>query len=220
MVGARVGIMDPMASSLGVPGQALFVDTRALTWMQVPIPESIELVVVDSGVSHQHASGEYNQRRRECEEACALLGIPTLRDLAVRDLHQLQGLPTVLAQRARHVITENARVVAAVRALEEDRPEDLGRLVDASHASLRDDYEVSTPELDLLVTALRREPSVFGARLTGGGFGGAVVAIARRGAAHLAARSAAARYAAEASRTPTILVPRTSERVPAGGTRR
>src|SRR5689334_15748651 len=180
-VGARVGVMDQMAASLAEGHALLFLDTRSLAWRRVPLPPSIELVVVDSGVAHSHATGEYNRRRAECEEAARRLGVALLRDVGPEELGRVANLPDVLARRARHVVTENARVLEAVGALEADDAERLGALLVRSHASLRDDYEVSSPELDLLVDLATADPDVWGARLTGGGFGGSIVAAAHAG---------------------------------------
>jgi galactokinase len=177
LVGAPVGIMDQMASSLADDRAALFLDTRSRRSERVPIPEEVELVVIDSGIAHDHANGDYRVRRAECEKAAAILGVSSLRELA----EVPTGLPDPLDRRVRHVVTENQRVldgVAAMRANDRDR---LGALFVASHRSMRDDYEVSTPEVDRLVEIACADPAIAGARLTGGGFGGAIVALARRG---------------------------------------
>ncbi len=205
--GAPVGIMDPMAASLGDETAALFLDTRNLSWRKVLLPEMAELVVIDSGVSHRHADGEYRLRREECERAAGLLGVSQLRDLGVEDLLRLQELPETLRKRVRHVVTENARVLAAVASLEQGDLTRLGELLDASHESLRDDYEVSLPAIDRLVELAREEPDVYGARLTGGGFGGSIVALARRGAGRRAGERIVARYREKTSRTGALLVP-------------
>ena len=220
-VGARVGIMDQMAASLADTGAALFLDTRSLAYRliayrRVALPtDRVELLVVNSGVHHSHATGGYNTRRAECEAACAALGVPLLRDLTPADaraelpaaLARIAALPDPLRRRARHVVTENARVLDAVDALEAGDAGRLGALFDASHASMRDDYEVSVAEVDRLVALARAAPAVFGARLTGGGFGGSIVALCRPGeAAGVGARVATA-YGAEVGRTATVLVP-------------
>ena len=202
-VGARVGVMDQMAASLGVEGSALLIDTRSLAHRSVPLPAAAELVVIDSGVAHANRAGGYNARRAECERAAALLGVPALRDLAAADLPRAAALPDPLAHRVRHVVAENARVLEAVAALEAGDVVRLGTLLDASHASLRDDYEVSLPEIDRLVEVVRAEPEVLGARLTGGGFGGAVVALVRRDAA----AAVAERVMRRSGLSVTVLVP-------------
>jgi len=206
-VGAGVGIMDVMVSSLGRPGFALFIDTRDLRHEQVPIPDSMQLVVIDSGVAHSHAAGEYNRRRQECEAAASMLGVRELRDVRVVDLPRVTALPEPFARRARHVITENARVLETVAALRDENLTRIGELLDQSHASMRDDYEVSIDATDLLAELLRLQEGVLGARLTGGGFGGAVIALARAGAGTAAAARAAAGYARMSEHTPRILVP-------------
>jgi galactokinase len=211
-VGARVGIMDPMAAALASEGLALFIDTKSLSFERVPIPrDRIDLVVVNSGVSHSNAHGGYNQRRHECEEACRLLGIRELRELSMEDQPRLEPLPEVLMRRARHVITENQRVLDAVEALKQGQAEELGALFKASHASMRDDYEVSLPEVDRLVALANAHPNVFGARLTGGGFGGSIVIAARKDRGVAVAAQVAAQYGAATGLVPTVLVPQTGE---------
>jgi galactokinase len=206
-VGARVGVMDQMAASLADERTALFLDTRSLDYERVPLPADAALVVIDSGIAHHHPSGDYNTRREECERACVLLGVAQLRDLSRADLPRLDALPEPIGRRARHVITENARVLEAVAALRAGALAELGLLLDASHASQRDDYEVSVPEIDVLVALARADPRVLGARLTGGGFGGAIVVLTRaRAAEEVAARTVAA-YESCTRRHATILVP-------------
>ncbi len=175
-VGVRCGVMDQIAASLGRAGQALFLDTRSLQCEWVPIPAGYRFVVVDSGVPRRLAEADYNRRRAECEEAAANLGVRALRDLTPGDLERITRLPEPLGRRARHVVSENARVLAGVEALRSGDVRTFGRLMIESHRSLRDDYEVSTVELDRLV-ALAMERGALGARLTGAGFGGSVVAL-------------------------------------------
>ncbi|MCC7103899.1 MAG: galactokinase [Chloroflexi bacterium] len=205
-VGARVGVLDQLAASLADASSALFIDTRSLEHRRVLLPREADLVVVHSGLTHSHASGEYNARRAECERACALLGVAQLRDLSLADLPRLAALPDPLRRRARHVVTENARVLAAVAAMERADLRRLGQLLLESHVSMRDDYEVSVPEIDLLVELACDEPDVFGARLTGGGFGGSVVILARRGAGGRVARRICAAYRESTTQRPAILV--------------
>jgi galactokinase len=206
-VGARVGIMDQMAASLADTRTALFLDTRDLSYERLPLPASADLAVIDSGVRHSLASGDYNTRRAECERACALLGVGSLRDLGEADLPRVALLPAPFAQRARHVITENARVLAAVVALRAGDAASLGHLFYASHASQRDDYAVSVPAVDLLVELARAEPDVYGARLTGGGFGGAIVLLTRAGRGAATAARIAAYFAERTGERATLLVP-------------
>jgi galactokinase len=170
--GVRCGIMDQMASSLADTGSMLFLDTRTLDRRLLPLPAQTELLVLDSGISRSLAGTAYNDRRRECEEAARLLGVRSLRD--VTDVAALDVLPETLHRRARHVVTENARVLRVLDGIDAAA---FGALMNASHASLRDDYAVSVPPLDKLVAALQGDPEVHGARLTGAGFGGACVAL-------------------------------------------
>jgi galactokinase len=206
-VGAPVGIMDQMAVTLASDGQALFLDTRSMDYVLVALPPGAELIVVNSGVAHNHAKGDYRTRRAECEQAARDLGVGELRDLDVADLPRLERLPDPLGRRARHVVTENERVRAAVRAMRAGDLAALGELFYASHASMRDDYEVSIPEIDRLVELARGEAEIYGARLTGGGFGGSVVMLARTGTARGVSGRIAAAYAQQTGRTATVLVP-------------
>jgi galactokinase len=206
-VGAPVGIMDQMASSLGRDGEALFLDTRTLAVERLPLPVTIDIVVIDSGVSHAHAGGEYATRRRESFEAAERLGVAKLRDLDLSALPRIEALPPILARRARHIVTENQRVLDAVAALRAADAPRLGALFAASHASMRDDYETSTPEIDTLVRIGAAHPDVYGARLTGGGFGGAVVMIAKAGRARAAAHAIRDAYSRETGRAGAVLVP-------------
>ena len=193
-VGARVGTMDQLAASLGREGEALLIDTRTNELERVPLPVDLGLIVVDSGIAHQHASGGYNDRRNESEDAARLLGLRALRDATAVDVERLAVTAPLLAARARHVVTENARVGWFLDALRAGDLARCGQLVDASHRSLRDDYAVSIPEVDALAELLRSQRGVYGARLVGGGFGGAVLAIARPQVTAVAARATADAY--------------------------
>jgi galactokinase len=206
-VGAQVGIMDPMAASLADEGTALFLDARSLAFERVPLPKGAELIVLNSGVAHDHAAGDYNTRRAECERACALLGVRLLRELTPADLPRVEALPEPLRRRARHVVTENERVLRAVEAMRGGELVRLGELFYESHASMRDDYEVSVAEIDLIVELARDGGEVYGARLTGGGFGGSVVMLAHPGHGREAAARVAQEYAARSGRVPRVLVP-------------
>ena len=207
-VGAPVGIMDQMACSLGRAGEALFIDTSTLEFERLPLPGQAGLIVIDSGITHRHAGGEYVTRRRESFEAAALLGVARLRDAGADALLRLASLPPVLARRARHVITENQRVLHAADALRAGDVVALGSLFNASHASMRDDYETSTAEIDTLVALGHESADVFGARLTGGGFGGAVVMLARAASAADVAAQIRDEYVRRTGRAGTVLVPR------------
>lgn len=187
--GVHCGILDQMAVSLGEPGQILFLDTASLERRLLPFPPGSDLCVLDSGTERSLIDTPYNQRRRECELAAEALGIKSLKEL--RDLKRIAGLPPLLQRRVRHVLSENARVSSAARGVS---AEEFGRLMNASHSSLRDDYQVSCASLDVLVDLLQRHPSVYGARLTGAGFGGACVALVRSGTASQLSASVLAEY--------------------------
>jgi len=206
-VGAPVGIMDQMACMFADRSHALFLDTRTLAHERVPIPPNAALLVINSGVAHQHAGGDYRTRRAECERAAALLGVPELRDAGTDDLSRIAALPDPLSRRARHVVTENARVLETVMALGVGDLPAVGRLFSASHASMRDDFEVSVPAVDLLVHLAETQPGVYGARLTGGGFGGSIVALADPANAREAADRIAGEYARRSDNRATVLVP-------------
>ena len=199
--GVNCGIMDQMASSLADTHRMLFLDTRSLERRLLPMPAGTELLVVDSGISRSLAGTAYNQRRAECEQAAALLGVASLRD--VNDIAALDVLPELLRRRARHVVSENARVLEVLDGIDAAW---FGRLMDASHASLRDDYEVSVAPLDELVALLQAHPDVFGARLTGAGFGGACVALCRAERAVAVGRATVEAYA-RAGYDGRVLVP-------------
>ena len=208
-VGARVGIMDPLAASLATETAALFVDTQSLQIEQIPLPtDQLEVAVINSGISHSNVGGGYNQRRSECEQACEALGISSLREVGMDDLARIDSLPEPLRRRARHVVTENDRVLRAVTAIRSGDCQELGRLFRESHLSMKNDYEVSVPDIDTLVEIASAQPEVFGARLTGGGFGGSIVMIARAGSARAAAEKVVQRYNGATGRVGFVLVPK------------
>jgi len=182
-VGAPTGIMDQTASLLGRKDAAVFLDCRSLESELVPLgfdDVGLELLVIDTGVKHEHSSGGYGERRATCEKAALLMHVESLRDLSVDDLERAENLLTdETFRRMRHVVTENQRVLDAVAALRGGDPAALGPLFDASHRSMRDDFEISTPELDLAVE-IAQENGALGARMTGGGFGGAAIALVPR----------------------------------------
>ena len=181
--GARAGLLDQLASVYGRRNEALLIDMRDQAMRKIPLPSTTELAVIDSGTRHEHATGGYNRRREECEDACRHLGIGSLREIDDRPLDTiLERLPAPLDRRVRHVLTENTRVREAVTALGAGDDATLGQLLSASHHSLRVDYDVSTPELDRLVE-LAGAAGAFGARLVGGGFGGSIIALGQRGGA-------------------------------------
>ncbi|MBP3042343.1 galactokinase [Arthrobacter jiangjiafuii] len=182
MVGAPTGIMDQSASLLGEEGHAVFLDCRSLESRLVPLDlaaNGLTLLVIDTRVSHEHSTGGYASRRASCERGARAMGVPALRDLTDADLAEAaRTLDDETFRRVRHVVTENARVLAAVDLLQEQGPAALGPLLNASHASMRDDFEISCPELDLAVEAARGAGAL-GARMTGGGFGGSAITLVK-----------------------------------------
>ncbi len=212
LVGARVGLMDQMACSLGRDGEALLIDFKTFDYRRVALPPEIELVILHSGITHSHAAVEsgtrnYRTRRLECERACELLGVASLRDLTTADFERISALPAPLNGRAWHVVTENTRVLETVAALESRDLPCVGKLFYQSHESMRDDYDVSEPEIDLIVELARATPGIYGARLTGGGFGGSVVMLAARGLGRAAGETIATEYARRTGKIPRLLSP-------------
>jgi len=178
-VGAETGLLDQLASLQSRDGEALRIDFATLALEPVPLGlDGRRLATLDSGAEHRHAAGGYNERRAECRAACAALGVE---HLSAADPEAAERLPEPLRRRARHVLTENARVDAMVAALHAGDLDEAGRLLDASHASLRDDYEASVPEVEAAVATLKRAGAL-GARMVGGGFGGSVLALLEAGA--------------------------------------
>ena len=173
-VGAETGLLDQLASLHGREDHALRIDFTTLALEPVPLElGGWQLVTVESGAAHSHAGSGYNERRAECRAVCEALGIPTV---SAADPDAAAALPTPLDRRARHVLSENARVDATVEALRAGDLEEVGRLLDASHASLRDDYEASVPAVEETVAALEAAGAA-GARMVGGGFGGSVLGL-------------------------------------------
>ena len=180
-VGARVGIMDQFVACMGKQGHALRLDCRSLAYELIPIPADVRLVICNTMVKHEHASGEYNRRREECDEGVRLLskwypGIRALRDVSSEELERhAADLPQTILDRCRHVVNENQRVLDGSRALSSGDLNRFGSLMRKSHNSLRDLYAVSCEELDLMVEAAEGQPGFYGGRMTGGGFGGCTV---------------------------------------------
>lgn len=210
-VGAPVGIMDQMAASLASTDTALFLDTRSLEWAYVPLPASAAVIVIDSGLSHRNAGGGYGQRRAECTDAAARLGVSELRDVAIEDLERACAtLPSPLDRRVRHVVTENQRVLDTVAALTRGDVRETGRLFVESHASMRDNFEVSLRQIDEMVTIAMAVEGIHGARLTGGGFGGSIVALADTALAAVAARAIVSKCRESLALAARAIVPPTS----------
>jgi galactokinase len=222
MVGAPTGIMDQFASLFGEHGSAVFIDCRTVHGESVPLPletGGLEIVLADTREQHKHAAGGYADRRASCDRAARILGVRALRDVGVGDLDKASDvLDAETFRRLRHVVTEDERVLAAVASLRagdlESDPAVLGALLTASHASMRDDFEITTPALDL-AAATAVEAGAVGARMTGGGFGGAVIALVARDRAADTAKAITAAFARAG-----FTAPRLSTVAPSDGARR
>jgi galactokinase len=201
--GTQCGLMDQLASALGQPDHVLLIDCRDLSYRPVPVPPAAEILIADTSVRRQLASSAYNERRAQCEAAAAGMGVRSLRDATLEMLNAAH-LDPVIDRRARHIITENARVLDCAAALRRGDLAEAGRLMDASHASLRDLYEVSSTELNTIVELLRAQPGCYGARLTGAGFGGCAVALMRVGSVAPAIPVVAEGYQARTGLTPAL----------------
>ena len=216
-VGAHVGIMDQFVSCYGRASHALLLDCRSLQYEFVKLPENLQLVICNTMVRHDLASGEYNARRAECEEGVRILrnAFPEIRALRDVTLAQLEAHRRELSQtifaRCRHVIIENARVKSAVEAFRRGDIKALGTLMQDSHRSLRDDYKVSCKELDLMVEIAAAQPGVIGARMTGGGFGGCTINLVESTAVSNFKRRVAEEYSSKTGLTPEIYVSPASE---------
>jgi len=211
-VGARVGIMDQFISCLGREGNALLLDCRSLNFELVPIPPNVKLVICNTMVKHALSGGEYNLRRQQCEDGVRMLSrffpnIQALRDVSTEQLEaHASDLPPLIYKRCRHVVEENARTQGAA---ERFRSGDLvfaGRLMRDSHASLRDLYEVSCRELDLMVSAAEGISGCYGGRMTGGGFGGCTVNLVESAKAESFADEVSRRYQAETGSAPATYI--------------
>jgi galactokinase len=211
-VGARVGIMDQFVSCLGKARHALLLDCRSLHFELVPIPEQVKLVICNTMVKHELSGGEYNRRREECEEGVRILsksipGIKALRDVTPQQLSSAANtMPPVIYKRCLHVVEEIQRVLKAVDCLRSDDLDEMGRLMSASHRSLRDLYQVSCAELDAMVEAAEELPGYYGGRMTGGGFGGCTVNLVASEHAEAFRESIAERYRERTGISPEIYV--------------
>ena len=204
-VGMRCGIMDQYIISLGKRDHALFIDCRSLNYTLVPIPVGYSLVICDTKKRRGLVDSAYNQRRQECEMGAAALGVRALRDIDPQTFTERERtLDPIVRKRCRHVVTENQRVLDAVHALEAGDVSRFGSLMNASHVSLRDDYEVSCHELDVMVELAQRQEGVLGARMTGAGFGGCTVNLVEESVAERFQRSVAKEYRAATGLNPEI----------------
>jgi galactokinase len=216
-VGVRSGIMDQYTSCLGAANNALLIDCRSLTSKHVPLPDNARFVVANTMSRHAHAAGEYNTRREQCEAALAILAkydqnLSSLRDVSLEFLMaHAQSLPIVLFKRAHHVVTEDERVLAAASALERSDLDVAGNLMNLSHESLRDDFEVSTRELDLMVEIARSLTGVRGSRMTGGGFGGSTISLVDDRHAETVVSELTSIYTERTGVTPSVFVMQPSD---------
>ncbi len=206
-VGMNCGIMDQMISAAGEAGHALLIDCRSLATTSVPLPPGAVVVILDTATRRGLVDSAYNERRAQCEAAARYFSVSALRDVSMERFEaEGGGLEDVIYRRARHVISENARTLAAAAAMQAGDAVELGRLMDASHISMRDDFEISGPALNIMVACAQEEPGCYGARMTGGGFAGCAVALVDAHLAQTFAANVAARYAARANLTPAVYV--------------
>jgi galactokinase len=215
-VGVNCGIMDQFASACGVENKLLLLDCRSLEWKTIPLPEDVSIVIADTTVRRKLTSGEYNKRRAACEEAVRLLkkdlpNIQSLRDVSVEEFNRFADkLPEEVSKRARHVVEEIERSNQAEALLEAGNIQHFGELMNQCHASLRDFYEVSSPELNAMASIAQSLDGCYGARLTGAGFGGCTANLVAREKADEFARTLAVRYEAETGLHPEIYITRAS----------
>jgi galactokinase len=210
--GTRCGIMDQLASCCCVKGQALLLDCRSLDFRTFPLPEHVRLVICNTMVQRELSNSAYNTRRSECEEGVRIIaakypGVRALRDVSSVELESCRkDLPEIVYRRCRHVVTENGRVLKAAAALEQKRFDELRQAMAESHRSLREDYEVSCRELDLLVELAGQSEGVYGARMTGAGFGGCTINLVHSGSVEAFAKRIWAEYERRTGLKPDIYV--------------
>lgn len=206
-VGIRTGIMDQMISAAAVAGRALLIDCRSLETDAVPLPTGTVVVILDTATRRELVTSAYSERREQCEAAAAFFGVPALRDVSpARFEAESGGLDPVIARRARHVITENDRTVRAAEAMRQGDAARLGQLMNASHISMRDDFEITNDALNTMAAIAQAHPACIGARMTGGGFGGCAVALVHAAQAAAFAAQVASGYAAATGLTPAVYV--------------
>ena len=206
-VGVNCGIMDQMVSAAGEPHHALLIDCRSLETELVPLPEETAVVILDTNTRRGLVDSAYNERRQQCETAAAYFGVPALRDVTMAEFAvKADGLDALIRQRAQHVISENERVLTAVAAMRHNDAAHLGQLMNDSHISLRDDYEVSSRELNAIVEIAQAQTGCWGAKMTGAGFGGCAVALVQAEKAAAFAEIVAVQYEAETQLSPNIYI--------------
>jgi galactokinase len=206
-VGVNCGIMDQLISAAGVEGHALLIDCRSLETQAVPMPLGLSVVILDTATRRGLVDSAYNERRRQCEAAAAFFGVPALRDVSLAEFESRRtGLPELPCKRARHVISENERTLTAAAAMDRGDGFLLGKLMNESHASLRDDFEVSRSELDIMVNLALEQQGCLGARMTGAGFGGCAIALVRSAGAAAFTATVAQAYEEQTELQPSAYI--------------
>jgi galactokinase len=206
-VGVNCGIMDQMISAVGKAGHALLIDCRSLATELVPLPPATRVVILDTATRRGLVDSAYNERRQQCETAAAFFGVPALRDVTMQEFEsRSSGLDPLTLRRARHIISENERTLEAAKAMQRGDAIQLGRLMVDSHNSMRDDFEISNRELNLMVEIALVQPGCYGARLTGAGFGGCAVALVRAEDTESFAEAVARQYEDESGLTPHVYI--------------
>ncbi|MCX6058515.1 MAG: galactokinase [Chloroflexi bacterium] len=214
-VGVNCGIMDQMASAACREGYALFLDCRSLEHQHAPLPAGISIIILDTSTRRGLVDSAYNERRNQCEEAARWFGVKALRDVSVQEFERetikAKNISAVVLKRARHIITENARVLEAVEVMKAGNIKRLGELFNASHESLRDDFEVTNEALNIMVTCAREQESCLGARMTGAGFGGCAVALVSKENAQEFTKSVSSAYRQKSGLEASIYVCKANE---------
>ncbi len=212
-VGVNCGIMDQMASAACKAGFALFLDCRSLEIQYAPLPENAAVVILDTSTRRGLVDSAYNERRSQCEEAARWFGVKALRDVVIESgkWKMENGFSEVAMKRARHIVTENARVLEALRVMKDGNVKRLGELFNASHDSLRDDFEVTNDALNIMVNCAREQSSCYGARMTGAGFGGCAVALVEKDQAEEFAAAVSASYKQKSGLSANVYVCQASE---------
>jgi galactokinase len=206
-VGVSTGIMDQMASAACKAEHALFLDCRSLRYENIPLPEGVSVVVLDTATRRGNVDSGYNERFQQCQTAARYFGAKALRDVSPQELTEKgKGLDEVVYRRAKHVVMEDQRVLDAIDAMRAGDVVRLGQLLDASHVSMRDDFEITNEALNIMVSIARPEPGCYGARMTGGGFGGCAMALVDAGKAEKFAAAVAQEYQAKTGLTPSVYV--------------
>ena len=206
-LGLQTGIMDQMISAAGERDHALLIDCRTLETQAVPLPPGTVVVVLDTATRRGLVDSAYNERRAQCEAAARFFGVPALRDVDMAAFAaRADELDPLARRRARHVISENERTLAAAEAMRRGDAGAMGQLMNASHVSMRDDFEISRAEMDVMVELAQAQPSCFGARMTGGGFGGAAVALVRAAEAEAFADAVSAGYRVATGLEPQVYI--------------